>query len=82
MRAKILLTCDWGAITVDCYQELHAAAKEFDIVVASAIIEHIPSPRSILIALLNSLRVGGGIYFRTPAVSSLIRLNSPFWNAH
>jgi 2-polyprenyl-3-methyl-5-hydroxy-6-metoxy-1,4-benzoquinol methylase len=67
---------DWGAITVNCYQELQAAVQEFDIVVASAVIEHIPSPRSILLALLNSLRVGGGIYFRTPAVSSLIRLTA------
>jgi len=69
---------DWGAITVDCHQELQAWAREFDIVVASAVIEHIPSPRSVLMALLNSLRAGGGIYFRTPAVSSLIRLTSRF----
>jgi hypothetical protein len=69
---------DWGAITVDCYQELQAEVQEFDIVVASAVIEHIPSPRSVLMTLLNSLRAGGGIYFRTPAVSSLIRLISRF----
>lgn len=69
---------DWGPITVDCYRELHDAGQNFDIVVASAIIEHIPYPRSILIALLTSLRVGGGIYFRTPAVSSIIRLTSSF----
>ena len=69
---------DWEAITVDCYRELQVGAQEFDIVVASAVIEHIPSPRSVLMALLNSLRVGGGIYFRTPAVSSLIRLTSRF----
>jgi 2-polyprenyl-3-methyl-5-hydroxy-6-metoxy-1,4-benzoquinol methylase len=69
---------DWGAITVDCYRELQAGAQEFDIVVASAVIEHIPSPRSALMALLNSLRAGGAIYFRTPAVSSLIRLTSRF----
>jgi 2-polyprenyl-3-methyl-5-hydroxy-6-metoxy-1,4-benzoquinol methylase len=42
---------------VNCYQELQATVQEFDIAVASAVIEHIPSPRSILIALLNSLRV-------------------------
>jgi 2-polyprenyl-3-methyl-5-hydroxy-6-metoxy-1,4-benzoquinol methylase len=69
---------DWGAITVDCYQELQTGAQEFDIVLASAVIEHIPSPRGVLMALLNSLGAGGGIYFRTPAVSSLIRLTSRF----
>jgi hypothetical protein len=69
---------DWGSITVDCFQELRGEAQEFDIVVASAVIEHIPSPRSILMRLLNSLRAGGSIYFRTPAVSSLIRLISRF----
>jgi 2-polyprenyl-3-methyl-5-hydroxy-6-metoxy-1,4-benzoquinol methylase len=69
---------DSGAITIDCYQELPARAQDFDIVIASAVIEHIPTPRSVLMALLNSLRVGGGIYFRTPTVSSLIRLTSRF----
>jgi len=69
---------DWGAITVDCYRELPPAAQDFDIVIASAVIEHIPSPRSVLIVLLNALRAGGGIYFRTPVVSSLIRLTSRF----
>jgi len=67
---------DWGAITVECYRDLQEAGLEFDIVVASAIIEHIPYPRGVLLDLLTSLRVGGGIYFRTPAVSSILRLAS------
>jgi SAM-dependent methyltransferase len=65
---------NWGAISVDCYGGLQEAGRKFDIVVASAIIEHIPYPRGVLKDLLASLRVGGGIYFRTPAVSSMIRL--------
>ena len=69
---------DWGAITIDCYRDLHDAGEEFDIVVASAIIEHIPYPRCVLMALLTSLRMGGSIYFRTPALSSIIRLTSHF----
>jgi hypothetical protein len=47
-------------------------------VVASAILEHIPYPRSVLISLLDSLRAGGAIYVRTPAVSSMIRLAGHF----
>ena len=66
----------WQAITVDCYRDLHDAGGEFDIVLASAIVEHIPYPKDILISLFDSLRVGGIIYFRTPAVSSMIRLAS------
>ena len=69
---------DWQAIVVDCYRDLRDAGREFDIVVASAIIEHIPYPRGVLISLLTSLRVGGAIYFRTPAVSSTIRLADRF----
>jgi hypothetical protein len=67
---------DWGAITVNCYRDLREAGREFGIVVASAVIEHIPDPRDVLITLLNSLRVGGSIYFRTPAVCSIARLTS------
>ena len=67
---------DWGEITVECYNDLHEAGLEFDIVVASAIMEHIPYPRGVLLDLLDSLRVGGGSYFRTPAVSPMIRLAS------
>jgi 2-polyprenyl-3-methyl-5-hydroxy-6-metoxy-1,4-benzoquinol methylase len=68
---------EWGGITVECYQSLEAATdttRAFDIVLASAIVEHIPYPRAVLLKLLNSLSAGGRAYFRTPAMSATIKL--------
>jgi len=45
-----------------------------DIVVASAVIEHIPDPRKVLIKLLASLKVGGVFYARTPYVYPLMKI--------
>lgn len=67
---------DWGAITVDCYQELEEARAEFDAIVASAIVEHIPYPQAVLRTLVRSLRPGGAAYFRTPSMSSILKLGS------
>lgn len=67
---------DWGPVTVDCRRTLPEAGGGFDIVVAGAILEHIPYPREALLALLNSLRMSGNAYFRTPAMSSIIKLAS------
>jgi SAM-dependent methyltransferase len=70
---------DWGGgIAVDCYQRLPESAGEFDVVIASAIVEHIPYPREIILGLLNSLRPGGRAYFRTPAMSSIIKFAARF----
>ena len=66
---------EWDAIIVDCYQSLPEATRSggFEVVVASGIVEHIPYPRDVMLALLNSLSRGGRAYFRTPAMSSLIK---------
>ena len=70
---------NWGAITVDCYQELpEEAGGGFDVVIASAIVEHIPYPREIILQLLDSLCAGGRAYFRTPAMSSIIKIAALF----
>jgi 2-polyprenyl-3-methyl-5-hydroxy-6-metoxy-1,4-benzoquinol methylase len=71
---------DWGAITVDCYQSLPEATTSggFDVVVASAIVEHIPYPRDTMLGLLHSLGTGGRAYFRTPAMSSIIKTAALF----
>ncbi|MDG2519171.1 class I SAM-dependent methyltransferase [Lysobacter soli] len=45
-----------------------------DIVLASAIIEHIPHPREILAKLFAALRPGGVFYARTPYVLPLMKL--------
>ena len=68
---------DWGAITVDCFSTIEEAGQGFDAVLASAIIEHIPHPREVLLSLFHALKPGGGsVYFRTPAVATIIRAAS------
>lgn len=49
-------------------------SKAFDLVIASAILEHIPHPRPVLISLLKALRPGGVFYARTPSVVPLLRI--------
>ena len=50
------------------------ADQSMDIVIASAIIEHIPEPREALVRLFSSLKPGGIFYARTPYVTPLSRL--------
>lgn len=71
------------------------ANQKFDIVLASAIAEHIPELNGVLRMLLGMIRPGGYFYARTPQMSSLIRffpfidfvypahvhdLGASFWN--
>jgi Methyltransferase domain len=69
---------DWGAVTVDCYHSLQEAGDGFDLVIASAVVEHIPYPRDTILGLLNSLSARGRAYFRTPNVASIVLLASRF----
>jgi 2-polyprenyl-3-methyl-5-hydroxy-6-metoxy-1,4-benzoquinol methylase len=48
--------------------------NSMDLVIASAIIEHIPEPRDVLVKLFTSLKPGGMFYARTPYVTPLSRL--------
>ena len=68
------------AVTVECCQDLSKAAVTgtFNVVIASAIVEHVPYPRENLLTLLNSLCAGGRAYFRTPAMASIIRAAARF----
>jgi SAM-dependent methyltransferase len=50
----------------------------FDLVVASAILEHIPRPRRDMTSLLNALRPGGVFYARTPSLVPLLTLSRRF----
>lgn len=50
------------------------ADQSMDLVIASAIIEHIPEPREVLTRLLASLKPGGIFYARTPYVTPLSKL--------
>ena len=67
-------TRNWGATTVECFPSLAGAGDDFDVVIASGIIEHIPYPHDTLLQLLHSLRPGGRAYFRTPAMSPVVKL--------
>lgn len=67
---------DGGAVTVNSYADLESAGGEFDVVIASAILEHIPYPRDIVLGLLNSMAPGGRAYFRTPSMTQVIKLAS------
>ena len=64
----------WGKTRVECYPSLEEAGDRFDVVIASGIIEHLPYPHDTLLHLLHSLRPGGRAYFRTPAMSPVVRL--------
>ena len=48
---------------------------EYDLVLASAIIEHLPRPKETLIRLIKLLNDGGIFYARTPYVIPFIKLN-------
>ena len=69
---------DWGAATVDCYRTWQEAGGGFDLVIASAVVEHIPYPRDTILGLLNALGAHGRAYFRTPNVASIVQLAGRF----
>jgi len=48
--------------------------RHYDFVIASAVLEHIPRPRQMLIRLLNLLRRDGIFYARTPCVVPFVKL--------
>lgn len=49
----------------------------YDIVIASAILEHLPEPRPALLELVGRLAPGGRLYARTPWMAPLIRALKP-----
>ncbi len=50
------------------------ADRRFDLVLASAVLEHLPGPTPVLIDLLSRLTPGGIFYARTPYVAPLMRI--------
>jgi SAM-dependent methyltransferase len=52
---------------------VEASEREFDLVIASAVLEHIPNPRPVLVSLLDALGGGGLFYARTPFMLPLAR---------
>jgi SAM-dependent methyltransferase len=50
------------------------SGSRFDVVLASAVLEHIPDPRPAFVSLLGSLRPGGIMYARTPWMAPTLRV--------
>ena len=50
------------------------SCMSMDLVIASAVIEHIPQPKEVLIDLLSRLKLGGVFYARTPYVEPLSKV--------
>lgn len=63
-------------IKVDRVANLDEVSGEYDLVVASAIIEHLTTPREYLHKLLELMKPGGCFYARTPYVVPLMHLFS------
>lgn len=65
-----------GDITIDSTQELNTLSNDapFDLVLASAILEHIPEPRATYLKLFDLMKVGGFFYARTPYITPIMRL--------
>ena len=61
-------------ITISRQAEMDDVSERFDIVIASAIIEHLPEPAVPLTSLLQSMKEGGLFYARTPYVAPLMKL--------
>ncbi|MGE5486523.1 MAG: class I SAM-dependent methyltransferase [bacterium] len=62
------------AVTLHRQQALPGnPAPEYDFVLASAILEHLPDPRTDLIRLFSAIRPGGRLYVRTPWVAPILR---------
>jgi trans-aconitate methyltransferase len=67
-------------IEVIAYRTLYELrpSQTFDIIIASAIMEHVPNLGNDLLILLNSLALGGAAYFRTPSNSKMMRFLKNF----
>lgn len=63
-------------ISITRQDNLEDISKQFSIVIASAVIEHIPKPRDILNNLLRCVKKGGVFYARTPIMLPLMRMLS------
>lgn len=74
-------TCETGSTRirfVRCKDLTEISSSTIDLVIASAVLEHIPEPRKIIIDLLAALKKGGVFYARTPYVVPLSRVANLF----
>ncbi len=66
------------SILIERANSIHDIKKEFDLVIASAVIEHYPRPKALLHALLERMKKGGVFYARTPFMAPLMKLLKRF----
>jgi SAM-dependent methyltransferase len=68
-----------GAVTRSVCRDLASLPlQQFDLVIASAVMEHIVAPRPVLTALVSKVKPGGYFYARTPYVTPFMRLLERF----
>ena len=56
----------------------HSPVPPSNVILASAVLEHIPDPLAALVRLFAALRPSGILYIRTPAVAGFMRLAEAF----
>lgn len=62
-----------SGVTLNHASELRDVQRTFCLVIASAVIEHLPNPSAVLQDLLAKVALGGVFYARTPFVVPVIR---------
>jgi SAM-dependent methyltransferase len=62
------------SIRLQGYRTLREARGPYDLVIASAVLEHIPEVNSVMRQLFALTRAGGCLYARTPCIVPLARL--------
>lgn len=66
-------------IDVKYVQSLGEVSEEkFEVVIASAVLEHLPYPKECFLELADWLAIGGILYVRTPSVVPMLKLISRF----
>ncbi|MDD4497990.1 MAG: methyltransferase domain-containing protein [Methanosarcinaceae archaeon] len=69
------INCDYPGLTICKYSTLSEVKdQKFDIIIASAIVEHLPTPRIEINCLLELLNEYGLVYFRTPYIMPILLL--------
>lgn len=71
---KELIKVDDEGISISHRESIDAAVRAFDLVIASAVLEHVPNPKEILLNLLPLVKDGGFFYARTPCIAPLAKI--------
>ena len=62
-------------LTIRSFRNLEAIQGDYDIVLASAILEHIPDMYTAIVTLFSRVRPNGFFYARTPYISPFMKLS-------